>query len=140
MKGRIDAKNRPCEVAAWLKNGRKYTITPKISDPDKYKASWQNWWQGLQPQWRLLNDGTFLQKVPDIGEEWEALRRGGPNGFFMVVLAFSWAMDSVDNGGLCDALEDLKWVIGCMADISPLIGEKHVQKDEPDTSRKRYKF
>ena len=66
-------KNRPIEVAIWLKNGWKYIHTPEINVV-KYKALWQNWWQGLQPEWHLLDDGTLLQEVPDMGKQWETLQ------------------------------------------------------------------
>lgn len=84
-----------------------------------------------------------------MGEEWKGLRQGGPNGFFVVILAFSWwvkAMDGkVDDMGLHDALDDLTWVVKCMADVPATpdqsIGGKRAQEDlnEPDTSiKKRY--
>jgi hypothetical protein len=81
-------KNRPREVAIWLKNGQKYIFAPEINVV-KYEASWQNWWQGLQPEWCLLDDGTLLQEIPDIGEQWKTLQQGGPNGLFMIVLVLS---------------------------------------------------
>jgi hypothetical protein len=130
-------------VAMWLKNGHKYIFTPVINVV-KYKASWQNWWQGLQPEWHLLDDGTLLQEVPDIGEQWEKLRRGGSNGFFMIVLALSWWAEAMggklDNAGLREAVDDITWVVGCMADMPATPGQL-VGKctHEPDTSvKKRY--
>jgi hypothetical protein len=80
--------------------------------------------------------------VPDTGEEWEGLRHGGLNGFFVVILAFSWwvgAMEGeVDDTGLHDALDDVTWVVNCMADMAPTTpdGGKRAQEDEPDTSRR----
>jgi hypothetical protein len=132
-------------VAIWLKNGRKYIFTPEINVV-KYKASWQNWWQGLQPEWRLLDDGTLLQEVPDTGEQWETLRRGGSNGFFMIVLALSWWVEAMggkaDSTGLSEAIDDVAWVVWCMADMPAMPGQligKHTRDDEPDTSvKKRY--
>ena len=108
-----------------MKNGRKWVITPKISNPAEYLASCQSWWLGLQPQWRQLNnDGNFFQEVPETVQERESLRplqQGGPSGFFIVILAFSWcveAMDGkVDDLGLHDALDDLTWVVKCMANM-----------------------
>ncbi|KAN0107118.1 hypothetical protein V8E52_010478 [Russula decolorans] len=144
--GRIDAKNRPNEVGIWLKNGRK-SMKQKITNIVKYKASWQTWWQGLQPKWRLLKDGTFLQKVPDTDEEWEALQRGGPNGFFIIVLAFAWWAEEAkgkNDTGLLNALDDMTWVIRRMADMpatpSQLMGAKHALEDEPDSSKKKHVF
>lgn len=91
-----------------------------------------------------------MQEVPDIGEKWEALQRGGPNGFFMIVLAFAWwveAMDGdMDDAGLRDALDDITWVSNCIAASIPpmanqLIGQKRARDDRSDTStRKRYAF
>lgn len=121
----------------------------KVTNTTKYKASWQAWWKGLQPKWRLLEDGTFLQEVPDTGEEWEVLRRGGPNGFFIILFALAWwakAMKGEDDTGLLNAVEDVTWVIRCMADKctadkpampSQLVGQKHAQEDEPHTSIKK---
>ncbi|KAN0123214.1 hypothetical protein V8E52_003167 [Russula decolorans] len=141
--GRIDAKNRPNEVGIWLKNGRK-SMKQKITNIVKYKASWQTWWQGLQPKWRLLKDGTFLQKVPDTDEEWEALQRGGPNGFFIIVLAFAWWAEEAkgkNDTGLLNVLDDMTWVIRRMSDMpatpSQLMGAKHALEDEPDSSKKK---
>jgi hypothetical protein len=135
-------------VAIWFKNGRKYIFTPKIDDIFKYKTSWQSWWRELQPQWRHLEDGTYLQVVPESGEEWKALRRGGYNGFFIIVMAFSWwveAMDGdTDDTEVCSALEDLTWVARCMADMpaisGPLAGGKRAQSDEPYASTKRQRY
>jgi len=46
-----------------------------------------------------------------MGEQWVNLQQGGPNGFFLIVLAFAWwvkAMDGkVDNLGLHNALYDI---------------------------------
>ena len=112
---------------------------PNITNLNKYKASWQSWWRGLQPEWHLLDDGTFLQQ--DMGEQWVNLRQGGPNGFFLIVLAFAWwvkAMDGkVDDLGLHNALYDITWVVGCMANM-PTPGGKHAQEDELDSSVKKW--
>ena len=138
--------NRPSEIGSWLKNGRKkYSLTPKITGVYKYKKAWYSWWRGLQPAWRLLKSGALSQEVPDTGEEWDSLRRGGPNGFFMIIMAFSWwveAMGGVDDEELCDTLDDIIWVLQSMADMpEQLIGEKHALENEPKNSRsKRYVF
>ena len=81
--------------------------------------SWQKWWLGLQPSWRVLDDGTLLQEVPDTGEQWVSLRQSGPNGFIMVILALSWWVDmmggEVDDRELHEVLDDVTWVVRCMA-------------------------
>ena len=84
---------------------------PRITNLPKYKASWQKWWHGLQPKWHQLEDGTFLQEVPNAGEEWEGLWQGGPNGFFMVISSLSWwvkaANGKADDIGLHDTMDDI---------------------------------
>lgn len=54
-------------------------------------------------------------EVLDEAEQWDALRRGGPNGLFMVVLGLAWwaaALDNVSgNEELCGALDDATWVM-----------------------------
>jgi hypothetical protein len=120
----------------WLKNGRKYSMSPKVTDLLDYATSWQTWWRGLQPEWRRLADGTLSREVPDEGEEWEAIYRGGANGFFIIVLSISWwvlALDGKADEGLQDVLADTTWVLGCMLDkqaksSGPSRG-KHAQQD-----------
>jgi hypothetical protein len=131
-----------------MKKGRKYALTPIISEPAAYKESWRKWWEGLQPDWRKLGDGIFLQDVPATGEEWDALRKGGQNGFFMVIMAFSWWVEAMgrvfDDAELRDALDDLTWAVNRMGDMpalpDQLIGQKRALEDELDIShtRKRY--
>jgi len=103
----------------WLKNGRKYSILPKIKDIGQYKLSWQSWWQVLQPEWRKLQGSATLVDASLEGEQWEALRRGGPNGVFMVVLALAWWAaalgDMSDDEELRDAIDDVAWVMKHMA-------------------------
>lgn len=79
--------------------------------------------------------------MPDTGEEWKGLRRGGPNGFFVVIVAFSWWVEAmkgkVDDMGLRNALDDLTWVVRCMADMTEAQG-KRAQEDSDSSVKKRY--
>jgi hypothetical protein len=116
-----------------------------ITNLDKYKTTWQNWWRGLQPEWRLLDDGTFLQEAQDMGEQWVNLRQGGPNGFFLIVLALGWWVKGTDGKGdlgLHKLLDDITWVMGRMTDMptpDQSIGGKHAQEDKLHSSiKKRY--
>ena len=131
-----------------MKKARPYTIiTPGSDNVTKYKASWQSWWNGLQPKWRVLEDGSLLREVsPHTGEEWNSLQKSGPCGFFLLVIRFSWWMNAmhgkVDDVELCSALNDLMWVVKCMtATHNPRIHQvegKWVREGEPNTSGKRW--
>ncbi|KAF8489709.1 hypothetical protein F5888DRAFT_1638456 [Russula emetica] len=101
--------------------------------------------QGLQPEWHLLHDGTLLQEVSNMGEEWGSLQQGGPNGFFLIILAFSWWVKAmgggIDDVELHDTLVDAAWVVRCMIDMPAMpdqsIGGMHAWEDESDTLGKR---
>ena len=62
----------------------------------------------------------------------------------MIVVAFSWLVKATDAGfddvELQNALDDLTWVLGCMADMSiGGSGGKRAQEDRSETSvKKRY--
>ncbi|TDL14824.1 hypothetical protein BD410DRAFT_693441, partial [Rickenella mellea] len=89
---RLDTKNRPNEVAAWLKNGRKLDVIPAIRDVSVFANQWREWWIVLQPP----------ERVPSTAERWPLLRpmhadldwqrtlRGGRNGLFILVLTLVW--------------------------------------------------
>ncbi|KLO15474.1 hypothetical protein SCHPADRAFT_790657, partial [Schizopora paradoxa] len=54
------------------------------------------WWTALMPGWRLPSDGRTAQaawplqrNVPET-EDWKKVRKIGPNGIFLVLLALSW--------------------------------------------------
>ena len=119
--GRLATKNRPSEIALWQKNGRKYAILPKIEDLSQYRPSWQSWWWSLQPKWRQLSDGTVSRDMPDTLEQWEGLCQGGSNGLFMVVLALAWwateLSEVFDDDELLAAIDDVTWVMQCMASL-----------------------
>jgi hypothetical protein len=93
----------------------------------------------------LSSEGTLSRQVPEDGEDWDSICRGGPNGFFIIVLALAWWVSAV-NGKvereLHDILVDVTWVVGEMVNVVAMqkvcTGEKHTQDDEQDLpARKR---
>lgn len=134
--------NRPSEIALWQKNGQKYAILPKIEDLSQYRLSWQSWWWSLQPKWQQLSDGTVSRDVPDMVEQWEGLCQGGSNGLFMVVLALAWwateLSEGSDDNELFAAIDDITWVMQCMASLlnagREAGGVKRARVDDADSS------
>jgi hypothetical protein len=101
-------------------------MSPKLTNLLDYTTSWQKWWRELQPKWRLLADGTLSREVPNEGEEWEMIYRGGANGFFMIVLTLSWwvaALDGHVDEELRNVLDDITWVVGHLVDLPAMTGE-----------------
>ena len=79
---------RPDEVSAWLKNGRKYHAMPLITSIDGFEDAWLKWWAHLQPECR----GKWPELSREISEfgVWQELQKGGPNGFFLILLSYCW--------------------------------------------------
>ncbi|KAH9887554.1 hypothetical protein C8Q73DRAFT_617778, partial [Cubamyces lactineus] len=88
---RLPTKNRPMQVRQWIQTHRQYEKIPTIRNVAQYGAEWELWWHALQPEMRLGEAGE-LQRPEALaeGDSWSVLRRGGPNGFFLVLLALSW--------------------------------------------------
>ena len=124
----MDANGRPDVIPTWLKFGRKYETPPKISSLKDFAECWYEWWRNLQPQYRNKKGGGLSRKIEE-GETWSQLRRGGPNGFFMIILTLSWwqkYLDDDDNSYPSDwnsfhvASEDTSFVLDQMLAVKAL--------------------
>lgn len=113
----LPTKNRPMQVRQWIQTHRQYEKIPTIRNVAQYGAEWELWWHALQPEMRLDEAGE-LQRPEALaeGDSWSVLRRGGPNGFFLVLLALSWWLASADEGQdmaeVWEMVEDVCWVLG----------------------------
>ena len=113
----MSAKGRPEPLTRWITGGRQYNAIVVLSSISQYETTWKSWWMSLQPETRKPEDGSSwpLERVqPDDVEEWESLRRGGCNGFFIIIMGLAlWANAvseaSVDAGNLVAAVEDVAW-------------------------------
>lgn len=96
-RAQFSAKLRPSQVKYWISRARKYTIVPDLEGVPRYAATLLSWWDSIQPAWRR-GDGSrpqaiYVNRNPDKDEDvddWAELKKGGPNGFFIILLAFSW--------------------------------------------------
>jgi hypothetical protein len=79
---------RPDEIGTWLKNGRKYHAMPPIASADNFEDAWLKWWVHLQPECR----GEWPELSREISQfsVWQELQKGGPNGFFLILLSYCW--------------------------------------------------
>ncbi|KAF9470709.1 hypothetical protein BDN70DRAFT_768248, partial [Pholiota conissans] len=83
-------KPRPTEVAAWMKNARKFNRLPKIAKASDFIITWRQWWVAMQPDCRKGDDAwPLLRDLPD-GADWSKLSYSGPNGFFLIILSLMW--------------------------------------------------
>ncbi|KAI9064963.1 hypothetical protein FKP32DRAFT_1568831, partial [Trametes sanguinea] len=115
---RLPTQDRPLQLRQWIQAKRKYSATPSISKVAEFGASCQLWWSTLQPQARgVTSDGHHKRPAPPLPvEEWEGLRKGGPNGLFLVLLALGWWITAargqrVEYDGAFKVVEDFIWVL-----------------------------
>jgi hypothetical protein len=117
---RLSSDKRPGAVHIWLKGKRKFGVIPEIGQVQTFAHSWWAWWESLQPGWRITNGRPFSQQIPLGGETWQSVYKGGPNGFFIVVLTISWwllSINKVFNDEFSQAFNDLLWVSDRMISI-----------------------
>ena len=80
------------------------------------------WWGGLQPSWcQFKGANGLLNLVHETpkAETWQALKKGGTSGIYIVVMALSWWIKGQQNKHDANAwavVDDLSWVIRQMSD------------------------
>ena len=101
-------------MAEWIKWGRQYDKRPVIGNTTKYATQWHAWWTGLQPAWRGIAWPLTRMSVPN--KMWDKVRKGGKNGFLMILLSLGWwisaAENDIDKREVASAIEDVEWVMG----------------------------
>lgn len=102
-----------------MKRHRKYGNIPQLK-LERFVPSWKSWWGDLQPKWR--GAWPHRRQVPP-GETWAGCRRGGKNGFFIVLISLAWWSVAVETGtwqekaAFADALEDVRWVASQLVNV-----------------------
>lgn len=88
----IANKYRLAEMGNWFQYGRRqWDKMPHIAEDDleQYADDWWKWWCELQPPFRGKDPRT-MSRVQNADAEWSQLLKGGPNGFFIILLAVGW--------------------------------------------------
>lgn len=79
MKDRLKTMNRPEQVEEYMAYHRRLDRRPRIKDIQEYGYSWEAWHKELR------YDGC------------KHMVKGGGNGVSLLILAFRWWVDSVDD-------------------------------------------
>lgn len=107
---------RPAQVAWWIKRARK--PDPEVEDEDAvdFGEDWWNWWKGMQPAWRGIQDvvGPITSRFRKGSGDWEALNNTGPNGFLSIVAALGWWGSTRKDDSWVEALSDVRWVLNSL--------------------------
>ncbi len=105
----------------WINRGRNYDKLPKIKSLAMFVTTWKKWWLRLQPPCRRPDGGAWppLRTMPASADDWSAVKRGGCNGLFMVIMALSWWVHhAAEDPALLlearNAAEDVHWVCTAM--------------------------
>ena len=135
---------RPKEIATWMKRHRK-PETPKDIELDTFEVALLAWWHALQPAWRVTSDvtPTTFEHTGDTDDGWDTMRRGGPNGFCLVIVAISWYVSTNGNQPLSlsmtHLLDDTAWVLRKLIDISPDAIGKNAENPSLSTHQSKRK-
>ena|ERR1700733_11372073 len=130
----LDKAKRPEEIDHWLKSGRKFNAMPMVND--EFGAAWMRWWFHLQPEWR--GSGPNLSRdIPGDGT-WTELQKGGPNGFFLLILSYCWwgvnalnREDKLEHAHWEETYNDIEWVLQKMVSFAP-VKRSRDEEDEAD--------
>ncbi|OBZ73056.1 hypothetical protein A0H81_06612 [Grifola frondosa] len=122
------SRDRPEEVKWWINRGRKYVPTglPTIKTVGQYAATWKKWWMALQPPMHVGDTLQFWpprRNEPNNASEWDGLMRGGPNGFFVIVVSLAWWIDAAKNDTtqtqlVAEVILDVEWVLNRLCEVS----------------------
>ncbi|KAJ7106833.1 hypothetical protein C8R43DRAFT_906037 [Mycena crocata] len=121
---RIGGGDRPEEVKAWVKGGRKWfeltaldkASVGKIGEEGSFVERWWTWWRSLQPAERKWT-GEGLS-CPS-GMKWGRMATlCGPNGYMQVMLALLWWGTAVagteEESDWTNAVADVDFAVGQM--------------------------
>ena len=80
------------------------------------------------PTWRQVSFGWPLVRVKPDGENWDRIRKGGANGFVMLIIATSWWLKKASTASaraeVASVVEDLAFVLDQLT-VSPDAGGGH---------------
>lgn len=146
----LSSTHRPAPLGVWINEARSWDSLPAISSGniEDYSTSWWLWWKSLQPPWR---SSTLSRDLRGIGDyNWDDLRKGTQNGFFLVILSIGLWLRSLDNDmergkwPCGDAMREVEWALDQMimyGERSSLgkRGRDHGSEGAPKSKRGRKK-
>ena len=91
----LPSSNRPTEVAAFMKWGRKYNRGDKV-DAEKFGQAVLQWWLTIQPTTRKNWPPVYDTLPEDFSFDY--FNHGGPNGTFLMLLCLCWWANSLAPG------------------------------------------
>jgi hypothetical protein len=131
---------RPQQITNWIKSKKK-DVVPSFKRGTFAKA-FKEWWMMMQPSWRT--EGNLLIRDVPEDETWQALRKGGTSGIYIVIVGLSWWVKAQLAEKDTDAwmlVDDLSWVLQQMKEsLAVRIPQKRAHDgvvDEEQTLRRK---
>ncbi|KAH6907218.1 hypothetical protein BKA70DRAFT_1428181 [Coprinopsis sp. MPI-PUGE-AT-0042] len=124
--GSMPTTVRPSEVALWMKRHRK-AATPKEVALNNFGPRVLAWWHALQPAWRVPSaTSTPATYKRDKEGSLDCLRKGGPTGVILVVIAIGWWIAAHEHHeispSVAEILEDVKWALSRLGEDTDMSG------------------
>ena len=111
LKGpRLDATHRPRAIAGWIQHACK-NYTPNSNLMSKFDVDFWQWWNHVQPSWRIVNSHLTPRTVEG---SWAVISKHGMNGLYSVMGALFLWHSFREKGSLTSwtcAAEDVHWVL-----------------------------
>ena len=136
----------PKALLVWLKKGKEYGAAPSEIHPiSEFTEQTIMYYRSLQPQerqavWQFGSLHCPSRTIPKASEEWSGLRKGGPFGFFVLILAASWIHTLAKDPKECAILEaflsDLSWTMDQLIEVATDSGAKGDGKGKENKKRK----
>jgi hypothetical protein len=103
----------------------------------EFAVEWREWWDTLQPSWRVGGSGTSQRDCP-ANADWKVLQRGGSNGIFIILMCLSWWSKVATSPKLREvfdtAVEDVVWVFEHVCMSIPISAGSKRAADDSDTN------
>jgi hypothetical protein len=137
-KNKLPSLHQPVAVTAWLNGVRDlYKVPDAVKPAADFVDSLYKWYHSLQPitrqqAWKLESDWqppSYL--LPAFPAEWFQIRRAGPNGIFVFIMALSWIPKQIRMEVQVKVevlMDDFIWVLGTISKLH-LILPKTVKVD-----------
>lgn len=132
----LNSTTRPGAISTWIKQAHKPDDMPDVTPYiDTFGDQWRDWRVSLQPKEESSDEARDTSKYAE-------LKKAGPNGLYLFMLALVWWGGGVSDGGeekqavWCNTVEDfVKVVIFFNNSLREIAGRKR-RGDSPETTSK----